>query len=86
MEIGKCKFETADDVGNCLKKYNEKIAENDEPLRYPFADEFVALALKTYALKSNFTGKTLLKGKGIPAWMIRQEDEETENKIEDEEE
>jgi hypothetical protein len=32
----------------------------------------VTLALKTYALKSNCTGRTLLKGKGIPAWMIKE--------------
>ena len=51
-----CKYETEDDVGNCLEEYNKNINEDDEPLRYPFADEFVTLALKTYALKSNLTG------------------------------
>jgi len=70
-EIGKCKYETADDVGNCLEVYNKNIKEGDEPLRYCFADEAVILALKSYALKSNITGETLLKGKGIPVWMFK---------------
>jgi len=30
----------------------------------------VVLAMKTYALKSNYTRQMLLKGKGIPEWMV----------------
>lgn len=69
--IGKSKFETKDDIGDCLPKYNEKIAEGDEPLKYTFADEFVTLCCKSYALKSNYTGVCLLKGKGIPNYLFR---------------
>lgn len=50
--IGKCKYETADDIGNMLKIYNK---DKDTPLLHDFADECVFLSTKTYALKSNYT-------------------------------
>jgi hypothetical protein len=34
----------------------------------------ITLALKSYALKNTYTGKFLLKGKGIPEWMVGNED------------
>jgi len=71
FKIGKCKFETVQDVGDCLEEYNKNVQLGDEPLRYAFADEFVTLALKTYALRSTITGKCLLKGKGIPEFMLK---------------
>jgi hypothetical protein len=43
---------------------------DQEPLRYPFADEMVTLALKSYALRNTMTGKCMLKGKGIPEWAM----------------
>ena len=67
--LGACKFETVDDVGNCLQEYNA-LHPDEEPLRYPFADDMVTLALKSYALRNTFTGRYLLKGKGIPEWMM----------------
>lgn len=70
-KIGMSKFETSDDVGDCLEEYNQVIADGDEPLEYPFADEIVCLALKSYAIRSTHkTGKTMIRGKGIPQWMI----------------
>ena len=80
-KLGYCKFETNDDIGNPLPKYNENISEGDEPLRYEFFDEFVTVALKTYAIKSNITNRFLLKGKGIPEWMVsKYKDEKTDIK------
>ena len=56
-----------DDVGNSLKPYVEQTGSS---LKYDFADEGVFLSTKTYALRSKYTGKEFIKGKGISAWMI----------------
>ena len=37
-ELGKCKFETSDDIGDCLEEYNKHVKDGDEPLKYPFFD------------------------------------------------
>lgn len=55
-QIGMSKYETADDVGNCLQITNLHKQSDDENLRYSYADQGVFLAPKSYAIRSTTTG------------------------------
>lgn len=65
-----------DDVGNIFAtdKFKEEFKNEPITIKSVYADEGIFLSLKTYALRSKYTGKEFMRANGVAKWVIEKID------------